>query len=542
MLIERKKESLAKRILDRSREYGINNPIGGVFDREFNRDETKRTIDIAEHSIGQSRKQLSYPTGMAPDAYGAFNAPTMGVNPGVVDPNRLFDLNAQNIVQYYWRKNRERVLKYWRVSQRAEVSEALDSICNECIYSDDQGEICSLNISKDSDIGDLVKTRLHKVFRTEVLNRICDFKEVGWDLMRNLLIEGRAFMEVVYNPDENKIISLNLLPQHNMIVVIQDGLIMGYRQMLEGVYATANPSGKNYIDYSPNQILYCDLGLYGPGGINDPRSILEEAIKPFNQLNAIEDAITMYRIQWGTEKLVFKIDTGNMPGPKAEKYLMDQSKVFSRKLDYNSSTGEIVNVGRILGLGEHFFVPVSNAKAGSSIDRLPSGDNISRVEDVKYFKRNLVNAMKVPPGHVSALAGDGQNFSNGKIGEVTQAEVAFARMVQRYSRPIGRILRKLFVMVLNTKPEFNDDIKLEEFYDVQFNRSNSFQLYIDAEVLNTNLDTFDKLMKHVHSEEEPGNPLSIKYAMVKGLKMKDQDMMLNKEWLELEKKQFKKSN
>lgn len=540
MLIERKKESLAKRVLDHARDYGLSNPVGPTFDRIFNRDQTARIIDVADNAVGQNRKQLSYPSGMSPDSYGAFNSPTIGVNPGNVDPNRMFQLQAQNLVQFFWRKNRERTLKYWRVAQRAEVSEALDSICNEAMYPNDQGEICSLDVVRDAPIGTAVKDRLHKTFRMEILSRLVNIKEEGWTLMRNLLIDGRVFLEVVYDPDQNKVVGVNQLPQHNMIIVIQDGIVIGYRQMLEGVYASHNASGKNYIDFSPNQILYADLGIYGAGGINDPRSILEEAIKPFNQLNSIEDAITMYRIQWGSEKLIFKIDTGNMPKPKAEKHMMDQAKVLSRKIDYNTTTGEIVNTGRVIGLGEHFFISTSTQQANSSIERLDSGDNISRVEDVKYFKRNLVNAMKVPPGHVSALAGDGNNYTNGKIGEVTQAEVAFARMVYRYVQPMGRIFKKLFVMVLNTKPEFSDDIKLEENFDVIFNKSNSFQLYIDAEILSSRLEIFGNAMKYVHTQEDPSLPLSRKFAMIKALQLKDQDLVQNDIWLEAEKKEFKK--
>ncbi len=538
MLHEKKKESFAKTILDRERDYGITNPVGSIFDRIFNRSNTKKLIDIADNQIGQSKTQLSYPTGMSADGYGAFNSPTMGVNPANVDPRKIFELQAQNLVQYFWRKNRERTLKYQRVAGRGEVSEALDSICNEAIYPDDGGEICSLNVSIDAPIGTVVKDKLHKIFRLDILTRLTEFRDKGWELMRDLLVQGRVFLEINYDPKQNKIVGLNQLPQHNMIVVVQDGIIVGFRQMLEGVYASTNASGKNYVDFSPNQILYADLGLYGPGGINDPRSILEEAIKPFNQLNAIEDAITMYRIMWGSEKLLFKIDVTNMPKPKVEKHLQDQSKILSRKLDFNRETGEVINGGRVVGLNEHFFVPVSSQAPNTNIERLPAGDNISRVEDLKYFKRNLVNAMKVPPGHVSALAGDGQNYTNGKIGEVTQSEVSFARMVFRYVRPLAKILRRLFVMVLNTRNDFSEDIKLEEYFDVIFNKSNSFQLYIDAEILNTNLEIFDKLMKHAHSPEEPNKPLSIKYAIFKGLKMKDQDMTLNEIWRKQEAAEF----
>ena len=101
--------------------------------------------------------------------------------------------------------------------------------------------------------------------------------------------------------------------------------------------------------------------MYGPGGINDIRGPLEPAIKPFNQLNAIEDSVVMYRIQWGSEKLVFKIDTGMMPKAKAEKHMKEQAKLLSRRPDYNSVTGEISNNGKVIGLGEHFFISTNSS-------------------------------------------------------------------------------------------------------------------------------------------------------------------------------------
>jgi hypothetical protein len=35
-----------------------------------------------------------------------------------------------------------------------------------------------------------------------------------------------------------------------------------------------------------------------------------------------------------------------MPKPKAEKYMKDQAKLFSRHIDYNTGTGEVTNFGR----------------------------------------------------------------------------------------------------------------------------------------------------------------------------------------------------
>jgi hypothetical protein len=538
MLVKKttQKDTIATRILTRANDYGLANPKGELFDRLFNRDKTDKDVEISRNIIGQGSAQMAYPNGLSPDGYSAFS-PSLGVNPETVDPNRAKEVTAENQVHLYWRKNRERVMKYYRIAGRAEVSEALDQICDEGIYKDDLGEICSLRIDEDAEIGDSVKAKLHKIFRRTVLKRIMNFDKEGWNLMRTLLVEGRIFLEVVYSEARNEVVGVNLLPSQNMIIVVQDGFIVGYRQMLEGVYTSAmKTGGRNYIDFSPNQILYADLNQFGPGGINDPRSPLEPAVKPFNQLNTIEDSITMYRIQWGSEKLIFKIDTGMMPKPKAEKHMKDQAKIFSRRVDYNTATGEITNSGRVIGLGEHFFISTSSQSKGSEITRLASGENISNIEDLKYFKRNLVNAMKVPPGRITALAGDGENYGNGKLGEVTQAEVAFARMVQRYQIPFNVMLTRLFVMVLNTKNDISDDIKLEDNFAILFNKANAFQNYIDAEVLKTNLGTFDSMMKHVKTKENPGGVLSQTYAMRKGLRMSDSEMSENREDIKREQK------
>lgn len=136
--------------------------------------------------------------------------------------------------------------------------------------------------------------------------------------------------------------------------------------------------------------------------------------------------------------MVLKVDVAGQPKPQAEATMKEQAKMFSRQIDYNSATGEITNWGKAIGLSEHFIIPVQGGSSGSSIERLPGGDQLGNIDDLKFFKRNLVNALMVPPGRITALAGDSVNYANGKIGEVTQAEVAFARLVDRYQTRLNR--------------------------------------------------------------------------------------------------------
>lgn len=536
MLVKKNKENdnIATRLLSHVREYGQANERGAIFDRVFNRGDVVRQIRASRNVVGQGINQMLAPDGSAVDGFSMY-MPALGISgSNKIDPDKIQNAIAENQAQLYWKKNQERARKYDTVASRSEVNESLIQICNEAVYKDDVDEICSLDIDHDAAIGDPVRKKLGKIFRQTVLRRIMKFHQDGWEYMKYLLTRGRIFFEVIYDPDTGKIEGVNMLPEEHMIIVVQDNLIIGYRQMLTGTMASQN-NGKNYIDFSPNQILYASLGMTGPGGVNDPRSILEPAMKPYNQLNTIEDSVVMYRVLWGSEKLVLKVDVSGMTKATAEKFMKDQAKMFSRRLDYNSMTGEVTNFGTSPGLTEHFIIGVGNGRTGSSIERMQGGAELGNIDDLKFFKRNLVNSLMVPPGRITALAGDSQNYSQGKIGEVTQAEVSFARLVQRYQTPFETILIRLFVMVLNTDNTIDDSIKLQEFYTVRFRKSNGFQNFIDSEVWTTKLAVFDSMMKHVSSKENPNGALSKQAALRWGLRLNDEQYNLNKAWCKEEK-------
>lgn len=531
---DEEKDNIATRILSHVRDYGQANERGEIFDRIFNRGDIVRQIRASRNVVGQGVNQMLSPDGSAVDGFSMY-MPALGISgTNKLDPDKVQNAIAENQAQLYWKKNQERARKYDTVASRSEVNESLIQICNEGVYKDDVDEICSLDIDHDAAIGDPVRKKLGKIFRQTVLRRIMRFHQDGWEYMKYLLTRGRIFFEVLYDQETGEIVGVNMLPEEHMIIVVQDNLIIGYRQMLTGTMASQN-NGKNYIEFSPNQILYASLGMTGPGGVNDPRSILEPAMKPYNQLNTIEDSVVMYRVLWGSEKLVLKVDVSGMTKATAEKFMKDQAKMFSRRLDYNSMTGEVTNFGTSPGLTEHFIIGVGNGRTGSSIERMQGGAELGNIDDLKFFKRNLVNSLMVPPGRITALAGDSQNYSQGKIGEVTQAEVSFARLVQRYQTPFETILIRLFVMVLNTDNTIDDSIKLQEFYTVRFRKSNGFQNFIDSEVWTTKLAVFDSMMKHVSSKENPNGALSKQAALRWGLRLNDEQYNLNKAWCKEEK-------
>jgi hypothetical protein len=198
-------------------------------------------------------------------------------------------------------------------------------------------------------------------------------------------------------------------------------------------------------------------------------------------------------------------------------------------------TGEVTNFGKVIGLSEHFIIGLSQGRTGSSLERMAGGEQLGNIDDLKFFKRNLVNSLMVPPGRITCLAGDSQTYSQGKIGEVTVAEISFARLIQKYQRPMRAILLKLFLMVLDTDRKIADRYKLPFNFRIKFKRANGFNDFIGAEVWNTRLGIFTQMMQHTASKENPNGVLAKEFALRRGLGLNDADYLENKEYLRREK-------
>ena len=90
---------------------------------------------------------------------------------------------------------------------------------------------------------------------------------------------------------------------------------------------------------------------------------------------------------------------------------------------------------------------------------------------------------------------------------------------------------RLFVMVLNTMKNVDDSIKSEVNFSVRFKRSNGFQNFIESEIWNTRLATFDLMAKHCRSKENPTGMLPRKFALMKGLRVSDEEYNQIRTWL-----------
>ena len=173
---------------------------------------------------------------------------------------------------------------------------------------------------------------------------------------------------------------------------------------------------------------------------------LQKAIKPLNQLKAMEDSLVIYRISRAPERRIFYIDVGNLPKMKAEQYLRDVMTRFKNKVVYDAGTGEIRDDRKHMTMLEDFWLPRREGGKGTEITTLPGGQNLGQIDDIVYFQRKLYKALNVP---ISRLDPE-QAFNFGRATEVTRDEVKFSKFITRlrarFSDVFNKILEKQLIL------------------------------------------------------------------------------------------------
>ena len=522
---------------DQPGDLAKNNPKKSLFDFGFLRSRSVTDQRRAENSIGQSEDSIQGMTGMA--AVEAMRGELYGADAGYAflpsDVARVNNAIADELGSQFLAKNQMKVRKWRAMEKLPEPNNILDHVCNQAICPDRSGNIATLDVL-DTELGIAlsphVKTKIVRDFNY-FMNRVVEFNKIANKVMRKYLVEGRVFLEVLYDDSIKEIVGFNILPSWAMVVVVNRGVIVGYRQYrsgglgdsTNGTYYTGK--GSDYIDYGPNQILFWDYESYGPGGLNDPLSFLDRARKVSNQLSNIEDAIVRYRILRGHEKRVFKIDISDVPPAKAEQYMRRQQQALNRKLYYSPVDGEISGTENVIGMSEDFYLPV-NGSGGSTIDTLASGANLGEIQDLTYFKRKMAEALKLP---FARMGGD-ENFSFGKSSDqVLQEEIRFDMFVDSIHQSLSMVLVRAFVMYLETKGEYDDSLKVEELFRVNFNKANAFRAFKEAEIWKMRFEQLAAAKELMWSEENTKGILSSTYVLKKIFQWSDQEAAENDQLL-----------
>jgi hypothetical protein len=223
-------------------------------------------------------------------------------------------------------------------------------------------------------------------------------------------------------------------------------------------------------------------------------SHLHKAIKPLNQLRAIEDASIIYRLARAPERRVFNIDVGNLPKMKAEQYMRDVMAKYKNKIVYDASTGEIRDDRKFMTMLEDFWLPKRDGK-GTTIETLDAGANLGEITDIEYFLKKLYKSLNVPESRLEQES----IFQLGNASEVNRDEVKFSKFIDRLRSRfnhifLGALGKQVVLKGLMQSAEWEMIVQNVKF---DYARDNFFSELKDSQILATRAQTLQLIDPYV---------------------------------------------
>ena len=462
--------------------------------------------------------------------------------PSFALPTEALDDGAVTITQnaYYGtyvdlegavRNELELITRYREMANHPELEMAIDDIVNEAITHDVTGRTVDIILDKLKQ-PETIKKRIVEEF--ENVLKMLNFGNLSDDLFKRWYIDGRIYYHVVIdesNP-KNGIQELRYIDPRKIRKVREIKKMRDPKsgaQIIQSiaeyyVYNDRAPSAQSFTsEVNSGLRIATESVINVNSGMMDAKntfviSYLHKAIKPLNQLRMIEDAVVIYRISRAPERRIFYIDVGNLPKGKAEQYLRDVMLKYRNKMVYDAQTGELRDDRKHMSMLEDFWLPRREGGKGTEITTLPAGQNLGELEDVKYFRQKLLNALNVPISRLEPQQGG--MIGLGRTTEVTRDEVKFTKFIIRlrnkFSQIFDHALRiQLVLKGICTSDEW-DRFREDIYYD--YKKDNNFTELRDAELLRERLGLLQVVDPYI------GRYYSAEWVRRKILQLSDEDI------------------
>lgn len=444
-----------------------------------------------------------------------------------LSPTAFFNIDS-NFTQYMYANVQAdkiaRLRDYRVMAAFSEVAEALDEICDEAINKDENGEIARLEFPNEN-----LKPEAREEIREEfdkVINYF-EFEKKGWEYFRSVLVDGELYWENIIHREREDAGILGVVSVPTELVDpifgnVQNMLVKGYL-LRKPVFDKTNPS--KVVDYAlipmdKNQVTYVNSGIW-----NENKTIrlpfIENARRAYRQLSLIEDSIVIYRLARAPERLVFNVDVGTMPAPKAEAYLRKMIQDYWSKRTFDVDQSGQVNKFNPQSYLDNYWFAKRQGSDGTSVSQVGGGAALNSLPDLDYFLMKLYKALKVP---VNRLSPDSA-YNDGM--QILREELKFAKFIMRIQAQFSESIKNTFIVHLRLKKLWEKyDVKETDF-DIHFNPPTNFFEMREAQKLEIKYNAFNNMVQN--------ESISKTYAQKKYLKWNDQEILANRAFLKKDK-------
>ena len=415
----------------------------------------------------------------------------------------------------------KRLRDYRVMAAFSEVADALDEICDEIINENDDGNIVELQL-RNRDFSDSVEKNLQTEFKK--FSEHYDFHNKGWEYFRQLMIDGEIYFEnIIHKKHVDKgVLGVMQMPSDLVDPIydnVQNLIIKGFllRKPKIKEDGSQDPDKVDLIPFDKNQITYINSGVW-----NEDKTMripfIENARRSYRQLSLIEDAIVIYRLVRAPERLVFNVDVGNMPAPKAEAYLKRLMQNYWSRKTYDSNQGHSVQAFNPQSMLDSFWFAKRNGSEGTEVKTLEGGQNLGELDDLMYFVRKLYKSLKGPVNRI-----DPESQYNATDATMLREELKFAKFVVRIQDMFGQGIKETFITHLKLKGLWKQHKLKENFFDIKFTPPSNFHELRQQQILDLKYTNFNNFAQ--------SELVSNSYAQKKFLGWSDLQVKANREWL-----------
>jgi hypothetical protein len=417
------------------------------------------------------------------------------------------------------------------------VKKAILVMVNEMCKPNADNEIATFNITKA--YADKFNNTEYKSLKEQfdyVINCVFGGSSSIREMLRRWLVDSEQFVENCPNDDGTKLVGVKILPAYCSLVIYEEGRATGYIQDPRMIDLNATGEVKKF---TLDQISYSDYGMWGANR-NDVRGHLDAAIRPLNQLRAIEDALTVTRINRAPERRLWNVFIGRANDAKAAAIVNDVKNKYRKTLTINPVTGVIESSKNVQSFTEDIFVGKTDQGNGTTVEPIKSSTEFNgQMDDVRMFQQQVMDALLFPTQRWANSESGGTQYSVSPEQEVN--EISFQEMCRELGqRYCDQIIKHTFLVQLKMagfKKKYLDPA----LYNINLNGANSFEKIRQLGVwekmggiLSQLQSMLPTLANSKADSDEPKALISRQYLYQSILHMSDSDILKNQQWIKEE--------
>lgn len=445
----------------------------------------------------------------------------------------------------------ELIETYRDIANYSAVDFAIEDIINEMISFSENGSAIELNLNElDEDLSENIRKKIYE--KWEKIYKLLDLNNTIHKRARQFYIDGRLAYHKVIDKNKTSDGLINVIEldtkfiskvrnkeydeQNRTIKKITEYFVYDETRKKEKKNTkTKSQLFREALILDPKTVTFVTSGL---NDLTESISIswLHKAVAPANRLRMMENALVVYRITRAPERRIFYVDTANLPKTKAEQYLRNIKNMYRNKMSFDPDSGTFNDRRHLQTMQEDFWLPRNSNGRGTEVTTLPGGQNLSDIDDVIYFQKQLYKALNIPVSRLEPEA----SIMGGRGAEISRDELKFSKFVSKIRKRFNMMLLDLLKteIILSKIMSANEWANIEQKINFIYAQDLELEELRKGEIERERLDLLEAYVPYI------GKYVSNKFIRENVLKQTEQDIEdIDKEIEEESKiKQYKDSD